>query len=115
MIAFLRNASLKGKMSKRNWGTGKGIVFTAGNADTFARVLTSLRLLNKHLETHLPVEIFSFPGEIPSDEIRKELEGYGAKFITVENAVKDPTKAKSYHIKAVSFLSRFSCPKCSYS
>lgn len=102
MISYLRKASSEGKMSSSAWGEGKGLVFTAGNADTFSRVLTTLKLLNKHLDTKLPVEIFSFPGEIPTDEVKKELESFGAKFMVVENAVKDSTKAKSYHIKAVS-------------
>lgn len=102
MISYLRKASSEGKMSSSAWGQGRGLVFTAGNADTFSRVLTTLKLLNKHLDTNLPVEIFSFPGEVASEEVKQELESFGAKFMVVENAVKDPTKAKSYHIKAVS-------------
>lgn len=102
LITYLRKASAEGKMSQSAWGKGKGLVFTAGNSNTFARVLTTMRLLTKHLDTHLPAEIFSFPGEVPSDEIRRELESLGAKFFIVENAVKDTTREKSFHIKAVS-------------
>lgn len=102
LITYLRKAKLEGKMSQSAWGKGKGLVFTAGNSNTFSRVLTTMRLLTKHLDTHLPAEIFSFPGEVPSDEIRKELESLGAKLFIVENAVKDTTREKSFHIKAVS-------------
>jgi alpha 1,2-mannosyltransferase len=37
----------------------------------------------------LPAEIFSYPGEEPSDEVRKELERYGAVLRTVEEAQRD--------------------------
>lgn len=104
MIAFLRESSSKGMMSKQSWGVGKGITTAAGNADTFSRVLTTVKLLRKHLNTTLPVEIFSFPGEVPTDEVRKELEGLGVKLVVVEHAVKD-SGSKSYHIKAVRFPS----------
>ena len=89
MIRFLRRANREGRMSESKWGTGRGLVFTAGNAvsfvgsyaqpfhaecagqkDTFSRVLLSLKLLNKHLDSPLPSEIFSFPGHlIKSDSV----------------------------------------------
>lgn len=103
LISYLRQANLEGKMSKSAWGVGKGLVFTAGNADTFSRVLTTLRLLNNHFNTtSLPVEIFSFKSEIPTEEVRNELESFGAKLLVVEDAIKDVGETKSYHIKAVS-------------
>ena len=32
MIGHLRNANAVGRMSEERWGTGRGLVFTAGNA-----------------------------------------------------------------------------------
>ncbi|KAL8278621.1 hypothetical protein RQP46_008913 [Phenoliferia psychrophenolica] len=86
MIEFLRNASAQGLMSKSKWGEGRGLVLTAGNADTFSRVLVTLKILHKHLDSPLPSEIFSFVGEIPSDDIREELESFGATLRVVEDA-----------------------------
>jgi alpha 1,2-mannosyltransferase len=61
-------------------------------------------MLNNHFHTHLPAEIFSFPGEVPDDETRKELEKYGATLRVVESATRDGSRTKNYHIKV-----RFSC------
>lgn len=83
-----------------------GVLFAS--QDTFSRVLLTLKLLHRHLNSPLPSEIFSFPGEIPTPALRAELEALGAKLRTVENAVRDPTKAKSYHIKSTAIIrSRF--------
>jgi len=79
-------------------------VFTAGNADTFSRVLTTLKLLHNHLHSPLPSEIFSFPGEVPSPEIRNELERYNATLRTVETASRDTSRTKNYHLKATSII-----------
>lgn len=98
MIRFLRKANKQGKMSDKAWGRGRGLVFTAGNSDTFSRVRTSLRMLRNHLGTTLPSEIFSFPGEEPSDEVKAELEELGATLRTVASAVRDPSRVKNYHV-----------------
>ncbi|GAA5911619.1 hypothetical protein JCM5296_001615 [Sporobolomyces johnsonii] len=106
MIAYLRRREEEGAL--RQWGEGrvrdKGLVFTAGNADTFSRVLLTLKMLHHHLHSPLPSEIFSFPGEEPTKEDRAALEALGAKFRVVENAVKDATHVKSYHIKATAII-----------
>ncbi|KAL8278623.1 hypothetical protein RQP46_008915 [Phenoliferia psychrophenolica] len=108
MIGFLRRANKEGRMSEKMWGEGRGLVFTAGNADTFSRVLLTLKLLHKHLNSPLPSEIFSFPGEVPDEEVRKELESFGAKLRVVEDAVRDGKRTKNYHIKATAIIrSRF--------
>lgn len=54
------------------------LVFTAGNADTFSRVLLTLKLLRNHYNTSLPAEIFSFPGEMPPPELLDEFVKYNA-------------------------------------
>uniref|UniRef100_A0A0K3CQ85 FGENESH: predicted gene_14.253 protein n=1 Tax=Rhodotorula toruloides TaxID=5286 RepID=A0A0K3CQ85_RHOTO len=92
-------------MSEGRWGEGKGLVFTAGNADTFSRVLTTLRLLNSsHLSSPLPAEIFSFPGEEPDAETRKELEALGARLRVVSEARRGEGRRKNYHIKATAII-----------
>lgn len=70
----------------------QGLVFTAGNADTFSRVLLTLKMLRNHLHTSLPSEIFSFPGEEPTAEIRAELEAHGATLGIVGDATRDPSR-----------------------
>jgi len=54
------------------------LVFTAGNADTFSRVLLTLKLLRNHYNTSLPAEIFSFPGEMPPPDLLDEFAKYNA-------------------------------------
>lgn len=105
----------------------QGLVFTAGNAvslrfivfplliipetdhpparaqDTFSRVLVTLKVLRNRLYTTLPAEIFSYPGEEPSDEVRSELERYGAVLRTVEEAQRD-TKRTWVLFVSLSFI-----------
>ncbi|GAA6037587.1 hypothetical protein JCM8097_006128 [Rhodosporidiobolus ruineniae] len=100
MISYLRRREAEGAMGPEAWGKGKGLVFTAGNADTFSRVLLTLKMLNHHLHTHLPAEIFSFPGEEPDPAVREELEALGGTLRVVDGAVKDASKQKNYHVKA---------------
>ncbi|GAA5929822.1 hypothetical protein JCM3775_006564 [Rhodotorula graminis] len=108
MIGYLRAREKEGALSEAAWGTGKGLVFTAGNADTFSRVLITLKMLRNHLYTTLPSEVFSFPGEEPSEEIRRELEAHGAQLRVVEDATRDPSRKKNFHIKAPAIIrSRF--------
>ncbi|GAA5904617.1 hypothetical protein JCM6882_004922 [Rhodosporidiobolus microsporus] len=104
MIGFLRKKEEEGAMAERAWGEGKGLVFTAGNADTFSRVLLTLKMLNHHLHTSLPAEIFSFPGEEPDEETREQLEELGATLRVVETATRDTSRTKNYHIKASAII-----------
>ncbi|BGP20067.1 hypothetical protein JCM10213_003549 [Rhodosporidiobolus nylandii] len=104
MIDYLREREAEGAMAPAAWGKGKGLVFTAGNADTFSRVLLTLKMLNNHLHTHLPAAIFSFPGEQPDPQVRAELEEYGATLHVVEAAVRDGGRTKNYHLKATAII-----------
>lgn len=52
------------------------LVFTAGNADTFSRVLMTMKLLKKFYNTTLPAEVFSFPGEMPPDDLLPRFKEY---------------------------------------
>ncbi|GAA6064524.1 hypothetical protein JCM10212_004775 [Sporobolomyces blumeae] len=106
MGAYLREKEREGALEK--YGEGRGLVFTAGNVDTFSRVLVTLKMLHNRLYSPLPSEIFSFPGEAPSDEVRAELESYGATLRVVETAVRDTSRTKNYHIKSTAIIrSRF--------
>ncbi|KAH8929995.1 glycosyltransferase family 71 protein [Atractiella rhizophila] len=87
-------------------GQGRGLVFTAGNADTFSRVLLTLRILNdtaKEGQSLPPAEIFSFPNEVPSEDVALSLSEMGATLRTLP-LVKDKKKRKNYHMKASSIL-----------
>lgn len=42
----------------------RGIVTAAGNGDTLQRLLTQLRIMRKHYKIDLPVEVWTYPGEI---------------------------------------------------
>jgi alpha 1,2-mannosyltransferase len=78
MVDYLVECERQGLLDPKNAGEGRGLVFTAGNADTFHRVLLSLKLLSKFYGTNLPSEIFSFPGEMPPPELLSEFEAYNA-------------------------------------
>ncbi|BGP35340.1 hypothetical protein JCM10296v2_007176 [Rhodotorula toruloides] len=104
MVRYLREREGEGAMGRERWGEGKGLVFTAGNADTFLRVLTTLKLLNSsHLASPMPAEIFSFPGEEPDEQTRRELEGLGARLRVVKEAWRGEGR-KNYHIKATAII-----------
>lgn len=51
---------------------GQGIVFIAGNRDTFHRALTSIKLLRKY-KCVLDIEIWHLHDEQPTHEMKKEL------------------------------------------
>ncbi|GAA5930315.1 uncharacterized protein JCM15063_004771 [Sporobolomyces koalae] len=98
MADFIREKEREGALER--YGEGRGLVFTAGNADTFSRVLTTLKLLHRHLHSPLPSEIFSFPGETPNDQVRQELQYLNATLRTVESATRDRSRTKNFHLKA---------------
>ncbi|GAA5833828.1 hypothetical protein JCM9279_001636 [Rhodotorula babjevae] len=61
-------------------GRGRGLVFTAGNKDTAARLLTSLRILRRRHHCTLPVEVFVFPGELAAldgSAVKLEIDALG--------------------------------------
>ncbi|KAF8309130.1 hypothetical protein DL93DRAFT_2126696 [Clavulina sp. PMI_390] len=83
-------------------GDGRGLVFTAGNADTLRRVVWSLRLIRNHHNCTLPASIFHFPSEAPEpdDPIRETLTSLGATLVSATSRTKDSTRTKNYHLKA---------------
>lgn len=70
------------------------LVFTAGNADTFSRVLLTLKMLRNHYNTSLPAEIFSFPGEMPPPDLLDEFGKYNATLRVVRPGLDDATYNK---------------------
>ncbi|KAI7879378.1 hypothetical protein K492DRAFT_178835 [Lichtheimia hyalospora FSU 10163] len=93
---------------------GRGIVLVAGNRDTFDRALTAIKLLRLHLSCNLPVEIWHLPDEHPSDDIKKQLDEYGATARNLaESTLPRPmgertTAEKQFQIKAAAIInSRF--------
>ncbi|KAK9894544.1 glycosyltransferase family 71 protein [Cystobasidium minutum MCA 4210] len=100
MIDYLVECEKQGLMDPANVGEGRGLVFTAGNADTFSRVLLTLKILRNHYNTSLPAEIFSFPGEMPPPELLDEFVKYNATLRVIEHASRDESRAKNYQIKS---------------
>ncbi|EFP86879.1 hypothetical protein PGT21_029178 [Puccinia graminis f. sp. tritici] len=100
MIQSLEEFEREGLMSEENYGHGRGIVFTAGNVDTYSRVFLTVRMLREHMACQLPVEVFSFPSEKPDQETREAMEKLGVRFLTVQWAEKDVHRNKNFHIKA---------------
>ncbi|KIJ26403.1 glycosyltransferase family 71 protein, partial [Sphaerobolus stellatus SS14] len=87
-------------------GRGRGIVFTAGNADTLSRVITALRLIRHHHHCHLPALIFHFPSEAPPKDssLRSDLALLNAKLVAATGRARDPSRQKNYHLKAQSIV-----------
>jgi len=100
MIDFLVEAEKQGLMAPDKYGSGRGLVFTAGNADTFSRVLMSLKILRKYYNTSLPAEIFSFPGEEPPAELLPQFAEYNVTLRYIKDASRDTSRVKNYQIKS---------------
>lgn len=96
MIQHLVSSERLGLLNPQFFGQGRGIVFTAGNVDTYSRVLLTVRMLREKIGCKLPVEIFSFPTEKPEPKLRRTLERLNVKFLTIDWAEKDPHRNKNF-------------------
>ncbi|KIJ51257.1 glycosyltransferase family 71 protein [Sphaerobolus stellatus SS14] len=85
-------------------GSGRGIVMTAGNKDTAHNALVTLRLLREEYKCTLPVEIFSFPGEIQSQELIRDFRKLDAIHYELPGLQHAPGAWKSFHLKAASIV-----------
>lgn len=108
LISSLELADAAGNLTIPDSQKGtRGIVYTAGNADTFSRVVTSLRLL-RHFGSTLPAEVFHFADadENVSDGDLAELTRLGATIRTVADLDKqrDAGRSKSFHIKGAALV-----------
>ncbi|GAA5887485.1 hypothetical protein JCM16303_003433 [Sporobolomyces ruberrimus] len=108
VVRVLQGAQNQGRMDLKEGPRGKrGLVWTAGNADTFDRVLVSLRLLRNLYSCNLPAEIFHFPSESPSPSQLEEFTLLNALVIPLTNLSKSPAggPTKQFHIKGLSLTS----------
>ncbi|GAA6063985.1 hypothetical protein JCM10212_002417 [Sporobolomyces blumeae] len=105
LVDVLRDAEREGRFNvdgaKSRRDETKGIVWTAGNADTFERVLVSLRLLRQHYNSTLPAEVFHFASEHPSAAQLAEFERLSCRVVSLDHLDKSPSpgRTKSFHIK----------------
>lgn len=82
-----------------------GVVYTAGNRDTWDRLIVSLRMLKRAYNCKLPVEIFFFPDELPSLTIVNELNSYGNVILRKLRWSKTDSNAwKNFHVKSEALL-----------
>lgn len=63
---------------------------------TDAQVLVTMRIMRRVYDTHLPVEIFSFPGEDCPEHLRPEITALGGTLRTLASLHKDPTRVKNW-------------------
>ncbi|GAA5902632.1 hypothetical protein JCM8208_007024 [Rhodotorula glutinis] len=91
--------------SEETRGT-RGIVWTAGNAGTFDRVLTSLRLLRLSYNCTLAAHIVHFPSESPSPEQAAEFVYLNATVAPLNSVSKDEQggRTKSFHLKGAALV-----------
>ncbi|KAF8515331.1 mannosyltransferase putative-domain-containing protein [Hysterangium stoloniferum] len=82
---------------------GRGIVMTAGNKGTAQTALVTLRMLRDNYKSNLPVQIFSFPGEITSTNILDQLGELGATSHELE-LQKSAGAWKNFHLKAAAII-----------
>ncbi|GAA5893045.1 hypothetical protein JCM6882_006924 [Rhodosporidiobolus microsporus] len=83
----------------------RGIVWTAGNADTFDRVLVSLRLLRDSYGCTLPATVFHFPSESPSASQLSAFSSLGASVLPLSlSKDADPNRTKSFHLKGAALV-----------
>lgn len=76
------------------------LVFTAGNADTYSRVLITMKILRNRYHNTLPAEVFSFPGEAPPADLLPKFKEYNVTLRYISDASRDPTRTKNYQIKS---------------
>ncbi|QRV88170.1 glycosyltransferase family 71 protein [Ceratobasidium sp. AG-Ba] len=79
---------------------GQGIVMTGGNRDTIRRIMVTLKILRHEHKCKLPVQVFSFPGEITSQNEIKALNNLGATVKELSGFNKDMKAWKNFQIKA---------------
>ncbi|GAA6044137.1 hypothetical protein JCM8097_002789 [Rhodosporidiobolus ruineniae] len=103
LVGVLRKAEREGRFDE--WQEegkkgARGIVWTAGNADTFDRVLVSLRLLRHSYNSTLPATVFHFASETPSPEQLERFAELGAEVVALElSKDEDRNRSKSFFIK----------------
>jgi len=82
----------------------RGLVFTGGNKDTTARLITLLRILRTVHGCTLPAEVFLYPEEMTDPAERELIESMDAKLVPVEQLKKDHGSWKDYQIKGLAMV-----------
>ncbi|GAA5872602.1 hypothetical protein JCM8547_003707 [Rhodosporidiobolus lusitaniae] len=109
LVEMLRAREREGAMDewrkKGKKGT-RGLVWTAGNADTFDRVLTALRLLRHSYSSTLPAMVYHFPSESPSPAQLDEFASLSASVLPLSSLSKDAEagRTKSFHLKGAALV-----------
>ncbi|GAA6052517.1 hypothetical protein JCM3770_003805 [Rhodotorula araucariae] len=109
LVGVLRTAEAAGRLEEWNRegkrGT-RGLVWTAGNADTFDRVLTSLRLLRHAYNCTLAAQVFHFPSEAPSTSQVDEFAALNATVSALSSVTKDADdgRTKAFHLKGAALV-----------
>ncbi|KAK4691722.1 hypothetical protein P7C70_g9285, partial [Phenoliferia sp. Uapishka_3] len=105
LISVLEEASASGQLSLKDSEKGKrGIVFTAGNADTFERVIVSLRIIRSY-GTELPAELWHFAEEEPTSAQMFEYNKLGCVVRTVPvGKGEEEGRSKSFHVKGAAMV-----------
>ncbi|KAG8701003.1 hypothetical protein FRC08_004336 [Ceratobasidium sp. 394] len=102
IVEYLENAERNGTtlVAGGRAQRGRGIVMTGGNQDTVRRILVTLNILRHEYRSNLPVQVFSFPGEIRNQHYVKELNDLGATVKELSGFNKDIGAWKNFQIKA---------------
>jgi alpha 1,2-mannosyltransferase len=84
---------------------GRGLVFSAGDADALRRVLLNIKILREHGCT-LPAEVFSHPWEAESlpQDIKDELLGLNVLLRAVTGGLEKSDEWKDFRIKPLAIL-----------
>ncbi|GAA5993689.1 hypothetical protein JCM10908_002298 [Rhodotorula pacifica] len=114
LAGVLRKAVKEGKLTESG-GLGaeettpkRAIVWTAGNADTFDRVLTSLRLLRHSYNSSLPALVYHFPSESPSESQLALFTSLNTTVHALESLDKaGGGRTKSFHLKGAALVQAF--------
>ncbi|BGP14209.1 hypothetical protein JCM10213v2_002152 [Rhodosporidiobolus nylandii] len=115
LAGVLREAEASGRLEeykkKGRKGT-RGIVWTAGNADTFDRVLVTLRLLRNSYHCTLPATIFHFPSESPTPSQLESFASLNASILPLSlSKDSQPGRTKSFHLKGAALV-QAECDEC---
>lgn len=109
---YIASPQVKDGYAKGNF-QGRGILFTAGNKDTYDRVMTTLRILRVEYKCNLPAEVWYFKGELTDVQIEnlKELQAIARDLSDPSNGLtvqKDKGAWKNFQIKSTALInSRF--------
>ncbi|KAG9080416.1 hypothetical protein FRC06_006612, partial [Ceratobasidium sp. 370] len=106
IVAYLENAEKNGTtlVAGGRVQRGRGIVMTGGNQDTVRRILVTLKILRHEYRSNLPVQVFSFPGEITNQRYVKAMNDLGATVKELSGFNKDMKAWKNFQIKAAAIV-----------